>query len=74
MVLRLGHKLIAEEQIKLLKILLFIIANLRAGISFKNSYMMKHPEFDKTEEEHYHNRKKISNYLKMLYHSYTQSQ
>jgi len=70
-ILRLGHKRIADEQIKLLKILLYIIANLRAGLDFKSAYMVKNPEFDKTEEDHFNSRKKLSNYLRLLNHNYS---
>ena len=47
--------------------MIFILAKMRAGFSFRKCYMFQHPRYDKTMEEFIKNRVKISWYLRKLY-------
>jgi len=58
-------------QIKLLRILLHIIEKLKAGSFFKDAYMERLPDIERTEDEFIENRRRLSYYLKLLYHNYT---
>lgn len=60
-------KKIIEEKIKSVKIILFILKEIKAGNSLRESILKKNYEFESNEKEWIKNRKRVNTYLKKIF-------